>query len=70
MYIFSLLFLVACAGVWVLFNGLLFALFSVFMSSLSLTVAHSEDEPKSLHWSVVQISEDSLIQTSQFVNKN
>ena len=46
------------------------SLFALFMSSLSLTDFHTENEPKSPRWSVVQISENSLIQTSQFVNKN
>ena len=43
-------------------------LFSLFMPSL--TGFHAENKPKSLHWLVVQISENSVIQTSQFVNKN
>ena len=45
-------------------------LLPLFMPSLSLTGFHTENKPKSLHWLVVQISENSVIQTSQFVNKN
>lgn len=35
----------ACAGMWVLFNGLLAFSFLCFMPSLSLTGSYSEDEP-------------------------